>query len=177
MRGLFLGIIAVVSLHSGAIAQNQRTTVTASNGVEVSIVSDSFAGRSEFTAPSVRVGDFSTAVGNLLVAAIKEGGQTRHFVTGFVIYGGSGWHFYERAIFRGGTEANFTAGGRDVGRCTRYGGCSHTEEFEIRITPEEIARHAEQGILPIQLRGRSGNTILFEVPVSYFEAVREVASR
>lgn len=176
MRYFSIVALIVLLVSSPAFAQSERSTVRASNGVEVTVYADSFASRYEFSAPAVRSGD-----GFVLVARVNEGGRPGavHLI-GSVVYSGE-WRFYDRAIFQGGAEASFRPNGRDVGTCSasRYSrGCSLTEGFVIDITLAQIRQHASNGNVAVQVRpSRSGEAIIFQVPVAYFDAVTEVSSR
>ncbi|RYF08772.1 MAG: hypothetical protein EOO77_24915 [Oxalobacteraceae bacterium] len=45
----------------------------------------------------------------------------------------------------------------------------------IELTPAEIRAHDSSGIVAIQVRAEDTSTAVFEVPLSYFKAVAEVA--
>lgn len=76
-------------------------------------------------------------------------------------------------MFKGGEEAKFTEAGRDVSSC-RYG-CTLTENFFIEITPEQLKKYAEAGVVPLQIRAGSAHTAMINIPVAYIAAVNEVA--
>lgn len=161
---------------SAAEAQSVKSTVTASNGVAVTVYADEFANRYEYTAPSITAGD-----GFVLVATVKKAGVAPPpHLTGAFIYSGE-WRRYNSAIFRGGSPAKFIEESRNVGRCSssRYSrpSCTLTESFKIELTPTDIAKHAENGKVAIQVRAQDTSTTIIEVPVAYIDAVNEVAKR
>lgn len=170
-------IAAVTVLCAGhANAQAVKSTVTASNGVEVTVYSDDFANRYEYSAPSIDLPD-----GFVLVAAIKKAGVVSGpELTGSFIYSGE-WRRYNSALYKGGDQAAFVEAGRDVGRCTssRYSrpSCTLRESFKIGLTAEDIKKHAQDGILAIQVRAQDTTTALMSVPVSYISAINEVAGK
>lgn len=166
----------VVMAAAPAQAQAVKSVVTASNGVEVTVYSDEFANRYEYSAPSVESGE-----GHLMVATIKKGGVApAPHLTGFFVYAGE-WRKYVSALFRGGDAAQFVERGRNVGSCasSRYsrGSCTLTETFMIEVTPAELARHGQGGKIAIQVRAQDTSATVFEIPTAHFDAVKEVASR
>jgi len=167
-------LAAVLMMAQPADAQAVRSEVTAPNGVKVTVYTDEFAERYEYTAPMVQVGD-----GFVLVGRTDRGGTDGNVrLIGSFVYSGD-WRFYDGALFRGGAQAEFVSQGRDVGRCSgsRYSrGCTLTESFAILINSEQLSQHARNGTLDVQVRsGRTGESVVFSVPVSYFEAVQQVA--
>lgn len=170
-------IIAGLWLASFSVTSTAADTsqVRASNGVIIDVNSDAFANRYEYTAPAIKFSEDGSSDGMsfALVAAIKKGGApTRRYVTGAVYYRGE-WHRYSSAVFKGGDPAPFVNTSRDVLSC-RYG-CSYTEGFNLDITPEQVAKYSEGGVLQVQLRALSSNTAIVSIPVSYFEAVSEAS--
>jgi hypothetical protein len=166
----------VIALGAGkAASQMVETTITATNGIEVSKNSDEFAGRFEYSAPIIR---FTTAEGRgngfALVAKIRRGQSLGDLnVQGSIVYSGD-WEFYTNAVFKGGDAVDYKRTGGDVGSC-RYG-CTLTESFVIHLTAAQIKAHAENGVVPIQIRAtKSSNTAILNIPVSYIDAVNEVA--
>ena len=170
-------LVAVGVLFSfAAIAQSVKSIVAASNGVEITVYSDEFANRFEYSAPSIKLND-----GFALVATVKKAGVVPPaHITGAMVYSGE-WRHYNSAIFRGGDAAEFTVTDRKVGRCSsyRYSGpsCTLSEGFRIELAPSDIQKHAQNGILAIQIRAQDTSTAIIEVPVSYIDAVNEVAAR
>ena len=178
MRKLALTLALGLAAYPAAqvAAQSVKSTVTASNGVQVTVYSDEFANRYEYSAPSVDLTD-----GFVLVASIKKGGvATPVYLTGTLIYSGE-WRRYNSALFRGGDPAKFIEAGREVGRCqaSRYSraSCTLSEGFKIQITPAEISKYAQNGVLAIQIRAQDTSTVMLQIPVSYFDAVAEVSKR
>ena len=71
-------VLAVsLALATPAFAQMVKSEITVSNGTVVSVNSDDFAGRYEYTAPTIR---FDNRNGFALVAAIKEGGEVEAII-------------------------------------------------------------------------------------------------
>lgn len=174
MFKFIIGTLSLIALPSLAYGEAVKSVVTASNGVEVTVYSDDFANRKEFSAPSVKVEN-----GQVLVAAINKGGLKGTVeLTGFFIYSGE-WRRYNSALYKGGDAAKFVSTGRDVGRCSssRYSrpSCTLTENFVINISPSEIKAHDVGGIVAIQVRAEDTSTAIFEVPTAYIKAVAEVA--
>ena len=162
------------TLSSVALAQMVKSKAVATNGVEVVVYSDDFAGRYEYTAPSI---DFSTGGGGRGVALVakvrKNGTLNKTSIQGFIIYTGS-WQYFTSAAFRGGDPVNYTRTGGDVGSC-RYG-CTLTEHFSIELSPQDIAKHSENGIVAVQVRAsKTANTGIMNIPVRYIDAINEVA--
>lgn len=177
-RSVWAIIALFVAMASPVGAQGSsavRSVTTASNGVQVTVYSDEFAGRYEYTSPSVDIPD-----GFLLIARVKTGDRAGPAdLRGSIVYSDDSWRFYDNAIFRGGARAEFVSNGRDVISCRgsrSSRGCSYSESFIINITPDELRQHAQNGILALQLRSnRSTNTVMVEIPTTYFDAVNEVA--
>lgn len=170
LLGLALAATAAVAVAA------TKSEVTASNGVAVTVYSDEFANRYEYSAPSIEFKEDGESSGSFaLVAKISKGGAIGDaYVTGAVYYSGD-WHRYASAVFRGGDTVKFTSTSRDVLSC-RYG-CSYSEGFRLDISKDEIAKHASDGVLAVQLRAQSSDTAIIQIPVSYFDAVNEVAKR
>lgn len=159
-----------------AAAQAVKSEVAAPNGVVVTVHSDEFAERYEYTGPALDLAD-----GFAFVARVDRAGEAGVVeIIGTFIYSGD-WRFYDGALFRGGEAAEFIETGRNVGRCGgggRYSrpSCSLNEGFKIRVTPEQRERLARDGKLDIQIRsGRSTQTAMLSVPLEHFDAVAAVA--
>lgn len=162
--------LAAAALALSSPVHAGETQYTASNGVVVDVNSDEFAGRAEYSAPSIKLqGDVTGAA---LVAIIKKAGTEGPLhVQGFAMYNGD-WRYYDKAVFRGGESVNFTRTHSNVGSC-RYG-CTLTEGFNFQITPEQLAKYSEGGVVTIQVRSaKTTKHYLIEMPVSYFDAVQE----
>jgi hypothetical protein len=150
-----------------------KAQYTAPNGVIVSVNTDDFAGRREFSSPFVKFTPDGGGLGEAMVGEVFNAGKLLGLtVQGVVAYSGD-WRFYDSAIFKGGEPAKFHRTSSDVGSCSY--GCSLSEDFIIDITPEEAKAHAENGAVAIQIRGRPGATAIISVPLSYFDAVQAVA--
>lgn len=176
MKFLFVVVAAVVALAAPVQAQSVKSEVTASNGVVVTVYADEFAGRYEYTAPAITIDS-----GFALVARVVRGDTVPPIsVQGSFNYSGE-WRYYTSAVFRGGDPVDYKEGSRDVGRCraSRYSSsCSLSEEFHINLSEDDIAGHAENGVLAMQVRAsRSSDVALISVPLTYFDAVKEVSER
>lgn len=172
-----IGAILYAALYAvtPAAAQMVETHVTASNGVIIDVNTDDFAARQEFTAPLIKIkvpGAFVDSFG--LVALIKKAGVNGKLaVQGSIIYNGD-WRFYSSALFKGGDAAPYLSGAREVVSCR--GGCSFSEGYSIPLTTSDISKHAENGVLAIQIRPKaSSDPIMLEIPTNYIDAVNEVA--
>jgi hypothetical protein len=177
MKAIKLAVaFAVATVPFSAQAEAVKSTVTASNGVDVSVYSEDFANRYEYSAPSIKADDAT-----VLVATIKKGGVApAPHLSGFVMYSGE-WRRYNSALFKGGDPATFVEAGKDVGSCrsSRYSrpSCTLTESFNITLTPAEIKKHSENGRVSIQIRAQDTSSTIIDVPVSYLDAVTEVSKR
>lgn len=173
-------IAASLALVAGtANAQSVKSTVVASNGVEVTVHSDEFANRYEYAAPPITLPEGFALIGRV------DRGETKGAVdlVGAFVYNGE-WRYYNSALYRGGDPAEFTSTGRNVGRCSagrsRYSrsSCTLTERFRIDFSDDDIASHTQDGHIAIQVRAtQSTDTVIISVPTSYIEAVNEVSSR
>jgi hypothetical protein len=173
---------ALVSLvlfaSSAASAQSVRSEIAATNGITVTLHADEFANRYEYSAPVV---NFPSAGGFFLVSRIKRSGTTSPIqIVGAIMYNGD-WRFYQSALYRGGTPADYTRVEGRVSSCSgsRYGrGCSLIERFSINVTPSDVNQYAQDGVLQIQVRPtQGGDPVMLSIPVTYIEAVTEVSSR
>ena len=168
-----IAVSAIVAISAPAAAQSVKSQIVATNGVKVDVATDEFAGRVEYVAPTI---DFKTergGTGAVFVARIKKSGTVGPLlIQGFVMYSGD-WRYYTKAVFRGGDPVDFTRTGGKVGSC-RYG-CSLSEDFAVKLSPEEVKKHAVDGQLDIQIRSNGGETAIFTIPASYMDAVNEVA--
>jgi hypothetical protein len=172
MRGFLLALVALVTAQP-AQAEMTKSQFTAPNGVIVTVNTDDFAGRREFSSPFIEFKPDGGGIGAAMVGRVFNAGKLLDLnVQGFVSYSGD-WRFYNSAIFKGGEPAKFHRTGSDVGSC-RYG-CTLSESFMIDITPEEAKAHSENGIVAIQIRGGPGATGIIQIPLTYFEAVNAVA--
>ncbi len=172
LKYLFGAMLLLVSTTS--YAQMVKTEETAANGVEVSVNSDDFAGRFEYTAPSIKFDE-----GFALVAVIKEGGKIDGpYIMGTIMYRDRTWRRYDKAILRGGEEVEAIFGDRDVVSCrgSRYSGCTYSEGFQLTLNSDQRKRLSEAKSIDIQLKGVPGSELILTVPASYFVAVEEVSA-
>jgi len=173
-RGILAMAFAAVAMMAGeAQAQAIKSTVMASNGVEITKSIDEFAGRYEFLAPRQETKSAKGAFVSSVVAKVRAGDQNfPTSIQGFIIYYGD-WRRFDYAVFRGGDPVNYKNTDKDVGSCRN--GCQLTESFMIELTPADIAKHAESGKVPIQIRSQGSDTVMLEIPVAYIDAVNEIA--
>jgi len=149
------------------------SSVTAANGVVVHVQSDDFANRYEYTAPLVKLDSDNYSF--FLVAAIKQKGVNPDvFITGTLFYSGD-WRYYDSAVFRGGAPAHYLPTDRKVVGCS--GGCSFQEGFQINLTAKDISDHTANGLLEVEIRARSSDSVQLNIPVSYIDAVKQVSSQ
>lgn len=176
IRWLIASLVLLTS--SVASAQSVRSEVTASNGVVVTLYSDEFANRYEYSAPVV---NFPDAGGFFIVSRMKRAGTATPIqVVGAISYRGD-WRYYQSALYRGGAPADYTRVEGRVSSCSgsRYGGgCYLMERFSIDVTPADVSSHAENGVLQIQIRPNAGgDPVMLNIPVASIDAVNEVFSR
>ncbi len=172
MRRSLIALVTI-ALAQSADAEMTKTQYTAPNGVVVTVNTDEFAGRREFSSPFVKFTPDGGGLGDAMVGEVFNGGKLLGLtIQGVVAYSGD-WRFYDSAIFKGGEPAQFHRTGSDVGSCNY--GCSLSEQFVIEVTPEEAKAHVENGIVAVQIRGRGGATAIIGIPLSYFDAVQAVA--
>ena len=170
MRYGLLSLVMFVAIPAHAA----ETKVTAANAVEVTINSDDFSERYEYVAPDIPIKEGGVS-GSFFVAAVKKGKTPAiDAYQGFVIYSGD-WRFYNSAVFRGGDVAKYTRTTGEVVSC-RYG-CTLSEKFTIDLSPAEIVKYANDGIIQVQVRAQNTQTFMISIPVSYIEAVNEVKKR
>ena len=147
---------------------------TASNGVIVVIQYVEAARRIEYYSP-----DIETPIGTIYISRQDINtvdGELR--ISGVSTYRRP-WRLYDRAVFDDGTSAGYIDGPNEVGGdCQSPAGCIANEYFSVSITPSEIAQHARAGHLNFELKSsRSQDVARFTVPVSYFDAITELAER
>lgn len=168
-------MLALCALSTAAIASD-KSSIMASNGVAVTVYSDSFANSYEYDSPEVKFKADGDQIGSLaFVSVTKKGGVTTSPTLAVMITYGGDWHHYNSAIFRGGENIDTTVADRRVMSC-RYG-CSFIETLHLKPTKAQIQKYTENGIIPIQVRSESSHTAIVEVPASYFAAVEELANR
>lgn len=182
MFGLILSrscVAAVAFTVSGAaVAQDiENSTVTASNGVLVSIKTIARADRREIYSPMVE-GEST----DIYAGRIDIGGAAGNlFLQGSAYYRGRA-HLYDRAQFVDGDLAVFKRGPVMVRECipkpdAPQPDCLWSEDFTVTVTPDEVAHHSNDGVLEVELSG--GPTLektKLSIPVDYIHAVVEVAN-
>lgn len=173
LKKVLLSLLVLCFLSQPALADMIATKIKASNGVEIDLNSDEFAERYEYSAPVINLTSNDGVDGYLLIFKVRRAGTLGGVkMQGSIMYRGE-WRWYETAVFKGGDAVDFKRTDSEVGSC-RYG-CSLTEDYSITLTPEQIAKHAENGNIPIQIRARSTQTLMVTIPVAYINALNEVA--
>lgn len=170
-----IALAACLLVAAPLTAESVKGSMTASNGLTLTTYIDDFAGRAEYSSPPMK---FKMDTGYMesiaFVSRTKQNGEwTPVQLIVLAAYRGD-WRFYDSAIFRGGEKAEFLSVDRKVLSCSgsRYGGaCSHSESMYITVTPEQLSKYGENGMLPIQIRGRAAGGNVVQVPVAHFEAM------
>lgn len=167
-----------LTVAGAAIAQDiEDSTVTASNGVLVSIKTIARANRREIYSPMVE-GDST----DIYAGRIDIGGAAGAlFLQGSAYYRGRA-HLYDRAEFLDGDLAAFKRGPVMVRECipkpdAPQPDCLWSEDFTVTVTPDEVAHHSNDGMLEVELSG--GPTLektKLSIPVDHIYAVVEVAN-
>ncbi|MCO5094905.1 MAG: hypothetical protein M9960_06825 [Xanthomonadaceae bacterium] len=148
---------------------------TASNGVEISVKSDDFADRYEYSAPAIKFGTISADNGAIFLARVKSAGTfTPVTIQGFIMYRGE-WRRYSTAIFRGGETATLSNTQRKVVTCSSRP-CVLSEYYIIHVTQEQIDKYTSDGKLEIQLRSQDANHFMISIPANYVQALLEVTN-
>lgn len=160
-----------------AVAQDfEEATLTASNGVSVSIVTIPRSDRREVYSP-VLEGETSDIYAGRVDIGEAEGAL---FLQGSAYYRGRA-HLYERATFSDGNPAVFKRGPVEVRGCipNHDGGrsdCLWSEDFTVTITTDEVVRYGQNGVLEVELSGGpTPETSKLSIPINYIYAVVEVA--
>lgn len=162
---LFFSLLFVSTL---SLASEKR--VETFLGVDVTIHSDSFSGRTEYSAPSIPLtGDVK---GFVMVVRVKEPTGTSDIALGGHAFYMDEWRHYKRAVFRGGAPADFSPNGRNVVSCSSRP-CTLSEGFLITLKREDLKKYVEGDILPIQVRSERSNTFTIHIPVAHIRAIQE----
>jgi hypothetical protein len=173
MRSFFLAPFALFLLPQPVYAGMTKSQYTAPNGVVITVNSDDFAGRREYSSPDVNL-TADDGHGTAMVGEVFNNGKLLGLtIQGLVFYSGD-WRFYSSAIFKGGEPASYHRMDGNVNGCSQYG-CSMAESFLIDITRDEARSHAEGGVVAVQVRSDHGQTALVQLPLAYFDAVADVA--
>lgn len=143
---------------SGCVTQPQRKTIAtmedAATAVRVS--RDDFKKMTDYRGPDVAEGSSDT----LFIRAWKADGQPTRYQVYVADYYNSEWRFYTSAYDSDGTRLDVTLIDRQVGSCSRYGGCSHTEHMGINVSRDYLEQKAESG-MRFQISGRGGQEVFF----------------
>ena len=171
-RGMHSDVpLTTVTIYSAHSSDKNRV---ASNGVKVSVRSDDFANRHEYTAPIIRFGSDTQDNGVVFLARIRDSSGWSQFVVQGIIYYRDDWRRYSSAVFRGGEPANFEVSRRNIVSC-RGTPCLLSEVYSIILTSDQISKYTENGNLQIQIRANNSRPFIIEIPAIYFEALNEVA--
>jgi len=159
-----------------AYEPGEMSTVTASNGVEVSVYSNESENRYEFSAPLIKSGD-----AHLLITTTKgEGIAPYPRIEGTFSYFGN-WRNYDNALVKGSGHVEFVQVGRSEGQCHWYRysqpSCTRKERFIIVLQSDDVIKHAQDGKVALQISAQDNSTTETEIPIAYIDAVKEVASR
>lgn len=68
------------------------------------------------------------------------------------------WRFYSHAFDDDGNALDFTSISRDVGSCSRYGGCSHYEHLGINVSRKYLENRKDKGI-KFKISGNAGEEV------------------
>ncbi|WP_271077183.1 hypothetical protein [Aurantiacibacter sp. MUD61] len=175
MKKLFaIAGMALLCLSQTVLAQSTEGTVTASNGVSLTVHNDKAEGMVEYAAPEV-----SFAIDNFAIessAIVTRWGPRQDpgdaFVSFIVAYNGN-FIGFDRATTTGGEDLETIVILQDDSSCQRAGSadCIFMEVFRILPTPSQVSAAARDGMFPIRIASNRGRPITVDVPLSYFEAV------
>ena len=123
-------VVLIVAAPLTSFAQVVKTEVAATNGVMVTVNSDSFSGRNEYTSPEIRLSLTGPvdSIGYAYVAKTSQGGVVGvGEIQGGIVYNGT-WQHFNAAVFRGGEVVDYKKTGETVvdcrNGCTLNGNCS-----------------------------------------------------
>ena len=181
MFGLILShsCVAATALMFAGVAVGQDikdSTITASNGVLVSVKTIARAERREFYSPVVEGDSSDIYAGRIDIS----GASGALFLQGSAYYRGRA-HLYDRAAFLNGELAAFKRGPVMVRECTSrpdapQSECLWSEDFTVTVTRDEVINHSNGGMLEVELSG--GPTLektRLSIPVDHIYAVAEIA--
>lgn len=138
---------------------------------QIQIKRDDFKKLVEFKGP-----DCSTSIyDRLFIRAWKEDHETvvRYQIYVMDYYDNSRWRFYNSAWDSNGNRLSTTVIARDVGSCSRYGGCSHIEHVGVNVSRKYLEKNKESGVR-FKLSGKAGEEVFF-IPPGYIKAFLDVA--
>ena len=166
-------VVAATALALGTPAAADSRKAIASNGIEISFEGeDGFSPARTVAAPFIRTSD-----GGYVFAYRKpvNGDAPYYLIQGLVSYNGE-WRFFDRAYYQGGVPARFDSLDRDVGHCSRYGGCSHSESYQVAISSVELAQHTRDGNLAVKIDAKGAEGFVIVIPKAYIDAVKEAGA-
>lgn len=137
-----------------AVGQDiEDSTITASNGVLVSVKTIARAQRWEFYSPVVEGDSTDIYAGRIDIS----GAAGALFLQGSAYYRGRA-HLYDRAAFLNGELAEFKRGPVMVRECiskpdTGQPDCLWSEDFSVTVTLDEVVDHSNGGMLEVELSG------------------------
>jgi hypothetical protein len=168
---------SALALTAPATAESVKGKQLAANGVELETYIDDFAGKAEYDGPTIKFKLPEQYLDSIaFVSRTKKGGTWGPTQLVVMMYYRGDWRFYNSAVFKGGEQAQVIEAGRDVLSCSgsRYGGCSHSEALYVTVTPEQLAKYAENGQLQVQVGGKAASGTVVTVPVAHFEALNAI---
>lgn len=116
---------------------------------------DDFKKITNFEGPA----DSSGQCDSVFMRAWKADGEKEATYQVYVMdYYSGEWRFYSNAFDDDGNQLDFTQISREVGSCSRYGGCSHYEHVGINVTRKYIEKRSERGIR-FKISGKAGEEI------------------
>lgn len=124
----------------------------------VQVSRDDFKKKTSFNGPRIPAGPFDT----LFLRAWKLDGQPTQYQIYVADYYQAAWRFYTSAHDSDGMRFDVTLISRDVGSCSRYGGCSHFEHMALNVTRDYLEAAASKGVT-FQISGKTGDQV-FSVP-------------
>lgn len=113
----------------------------------------------------------------LFIRAWRPDGQPVKYQIYVADYYNGDWRFYTSAYDLDGKNHNVTLISRDVGSCSRYGGCSKTETVGINVQRADLEKYRNSG-LSFKLIGRAGEQVFYlprEYITSFLDGVVDAA--
>jgi hypothetical protein len=170
-------VMVALLLCSGAPSAAAERKITASNQVEVTVSGDEFTSGEFIYGPTHQQISPTTTSYYFALMGGKDGtDNAEHYgIPGAFSYIGD-WRFYEAAYFKGGTPADFRVRDRRItsDRCSSTLGCALKESFVISISPDQLAKFADEEGLAIKVVAKRGASFIIEIPKAEIDAVREV---
>lgn len=177
MRTLLVGVALAIGVMTGpALAGGQQSISTASNGVPVNVETVAAAAQYEYSSPPVDLSLSKAERGFVIAYRGKRAGTLYELQLLSAFFYPGAWRHYRAATFDDGAPARIGIGGHGADTCPG-GPCTVNDEISINLSPTEIAAHARNGELRVQISAADGKTQMLRIPLTYLEAVNEVAGR